>query len=214
MSGVGSRRGNICNCPGGRSRGLVNPPQYVGHLPALLCADKTLLEPSRVVTFYDAIRPSSTRCCILFAVVHAMFASTNSSLSRLVVLPAFVAQLVVMITSLAVSLPRVMSAPGCITTFFPKEIVIYTIASVVYESFLFGLTVYKYLSAKKEGWAGSSLLMVLVRDGLWAFALVLSMYMPLSMHVQGKLTSRKVAMIANTLFFTIAPATLAALGFP
>ena len=102
-----------------------------------------------------------------------MYAPTHPRLLRTLLIPSFLAQLIVVITSLAVALPRVMSAPGCITTVFPKEIVIYTIASIIYEAFLFALTVHKYRIARKEGWGSRTLLAVLVRDGIGAFAILL-----------------------------------------
>lgn len=105
--------------------------------------------------------------------VHAMYAPTHPNILRALLVPTFLAQLIIMVSSLAVALPRVMSAPGCIATVFPKEIVVYTIASIVYEAFLFVLTVHKYRTARKEGWGSRTLLAVLVRDGIWAFALVL-----------------------------------------
>ncbi|KAJ3531248.1 hypothetical protein NM688_g7600 [Phlebia brevispora] len=131
---------------------------------------------------------------ILMLRIYAMYAASRKLLRCLI--PSFVAQVLIMIASLAVSLPRVMSTPLCIATTFPIEIIAYTISSIIFESFLFGLTVYKFFAARREGWGKKSLLTVLVRDSVWAFAVVL------------------IAMISNTLFFTLAPATLAALGFP
>lgn len=40
-------------------------------------------------------------------------------------IPAFVVQLIIMIVSLATSLPKVMAAPMCTETIFPIEIVAY-----------------------------------------------------------------------------------------
>lgn len=106
-----------------------------------------------------------------------------------ILVPFFVAQILIMIASLAVSIPKVMATPSCIETTFPVVIIAYTcvyqtvcspllltfvyrISSIVFEGVLFGLTVYKYRGATREGWGQRSLLNILVRDSVWAFALV------------------------------------------
>lgn len=89
------------------------------------------------------------------------------------------------------------------------------ISSVVFEAILFGLTVYKFYGAANEGWGQRSLLNLLVRDSIWAFALVFSeWYLALSTVYSAQYILHVAAMVANTLLFTLAPATLAALGFP
>lgn len=168
--------------------------------------------------------------------VRAMYAGSRSLMHILI--PGFVVQILLMMTSLAVVVPRVMTAPHCISTAFPVEIIVYTyvplevftissddeadilpssISSIIFEGILFGLTLHKYLHARKEGWGERSLLNLLVRDSVWAFLLVLSMYAALFVVVpltDAHFNNPTVAMMANTLFFTLAPATLAALGFP
>lgn len=115
--------------------------------------------------------------------------TANRRLLQLLV-PAFVAQLIIMAVSLTVSLPKLMDSPNCEETIFPIEIIAYryysrfnicfavppntgsSICSIVFESFLFGLTLYKYYAARAEGWGSGALLTILVRDGMWAFLLV------------------------------------------
>lgn len=42
----------------------------------------------------------------------------------------------------------------------------------MFEGVLFGLTLYKYYTARAEGWGRAGLVNILARDGMWAFALV------------------------------------------
>lgn len=89
----------------------------------------------------------------------------------------------------------------------------------MFEGVLFGLTLYKYYTARAEGWGRAGLVNILARDGMWAFALVFGESSPPleveAAHMPERYVSvRAVANLANTLFFTIAPATLAALGLP
>lgn len=74
---------------------------------------------------------------------------------------------------------------------------------------------YKFYGAASEGWGQRSLLNILVRDSIWAFALVFSeWYLALLTIFSAEYIPLVAAMVANTLLFTLAPATLAALGFP
>ncbi|KIP06166.1 hypothetical protein PHLGIDRAFT_47005, partial [Phlebiopsis gigantea 11061_1 CR5-6] len=107
---------------------------------------------------------------ILIMRIYAMY-TANRRLIQLLV-PAFVAQLIIIAVSLSVSLPKLMASPNCEETIFPIEIIAYSICSIVFEGFLFGLTLYKYYTACAEGWGGGALLSILVRDGMWAFLLV------------------------------------------
>ncbi|GJE87387.1 hypothetical protein PsYK624_034700 [Phanerochaete sordida] len=131
---------------------------------------------------------------ILILRIYAMYTANRRLLYVLV--PAFVAQVTIMVASLGVSLPQVRDSPHCAEVVFPTEIIAYSISSVAFEGILVALTLCKYFIARAEGWGRAGLMTILVRDGVWAFVLLF------------------VANLANTLFFTIAPATLAALGFP
>ncbi|KAH9949320.1 hypothetical protein B0H21DRAFT_729621 [Amylocystis lapponica] len=78
----------------------------------------------------------------------------------------------------------------------PAEMVVYTATSILYESFLFFLMFTRYMRSRRGSWTNSSLMTVLFRDGAFTFAVVF------------------VAMMANTMLFTLGPRTLASLGFP
>lgn len=59
---------------------------------------------------------------------------------------------------------------------------LHSISSVVFEGVLFGLTIHKFLEAQKEGWGYISLLNVLIRDSIWAFALLFSKFKRVRRH--------------------------------
>lgn len=49
-------------------------------------------------------------------------------------------------------------------------------ASVLFQFLLFGLTVYKFIQAARSGWGEIPLVLLLVRDGTWAFFLLFCEY--------------------------------------
>ncbi|CCL99431.1 uncharacterized protein FIBRA_01449 [Fibroporia radiculosa] len=113
-----------------------------------------------------------------------------------VMLVPFAVQCVVMVVSLGLSIPRIMTSADCVEAFLPVEMVVYCATSILYETFLFGLTVGRYIKARRAGWGNVELLKVLFRDGMLAFVVIIA------------------AMSINTILFTLAPRSLAAIGFP
>jgi len=126
--------------------------------------------------------------------IYAMYGG-NLRLLRLM-LYIFFLQIVVMAVGLGLGVPKIMTSVQCVEIALPVGLVIYSAASIIYETFLFGLTVGRYVKAMRDGWSDVAILTILVRDGAWAFVIIFAI------------------MVANTLLFTIAPATLAAIGFP
>ncbi|EMD39433.1 hypothetical protein CERSUDRAFT_113079 [Gelatoporia subvermispora B] len=126
--------------------------------------------------------------------IYAMYGG-NRRLMNLM-MSCFAIQIAIMAIGLGLGVPKIMASSLCIETSFPVGLVIYSAVSIIYETFLFGLTMARYVKAMRNGWSDVALLSVLVRDGAWAFVIIF------------------IIMIINTLLFTIAPATLAAIGFP
>ncbi|KAI0788560.1 hypothetical protein C8Q75DRAFT_238834 [Abortiporus biennis] len=131
---------------------------------------------------------------LLILRVNALYSGKRTVLIS--ILTAYLCQIVVMAVSLAIGLPKVMSAYQCNVALIPVTLVIYSVASILFESLIFTLTMMKFYMALKEGWSHSTLLGVMVRDSILTFIVIL------------------VVMAGNTLLFSIAPATLAALFFP
>ncbi|KAI0089218.1 hypothetical protein BDY19DRAFT_132119 [Irpex rosettiformis] len=131
---------------------------------------------------------------LLMLRIYAMY--TGNKITIRTLLPAFVAQITIMIVSLAISLPRIMTSPGCEQTDFPVTIIAYSITSIVFEGFLFGLAMFRYWTAHNQGWEKVSLFQLLVRDNMWTFLIIF------------------IANLTNTVLFTLAPTTFANMGFP
>lgn len=45
-------------------------------------------------------------------------------------------------------------------------------STIIFQFFLFGLTLYKFIEAARLGWGDVPLIVLLVRDGTWAFFLL------------------------------------------
>lgn len=68
----------------------------------------------------------------------------------------------------------------CVRIYFEDEWLFLTYAtpsgaSILFQAFLFSLTVIKFVSALRDGWGNTPLLTLLARDGTWAFFTLFSM---------------------------------------
>ncbi|KAH9851308.1 hypothetical protein C2E23DRAFT_733276 [Lenzites betulinus] len=131
---------------------------------------------------------------IIILRVYAVYA-TQPKVMRFM-LSGFAIEVVLMAVSLGLSINKVRAGWDCKAADLPTEMVIYSTASIVYESFLFVLMMYKILGGAKDGFSDTTLLNSLVRDGAVAFISVYTI------------------MLTNTILFTMAPSTLVTLGFP
>ncbi|KAI0744527.1 hypothetical protein C8Q76DRAFT_700025 [Earliella scabrosa] len=108
----------------------------------------------------------------------------------------FALQVAIMAVSLGVSMPKIATGFYCKAADLPAEMVIFSTASIMYETFLFGLMMVGVIRGSKIGLSDTALLRVIVRDGAMAFV---GIYL---------------VMLLNTILFTMAPTTLVTLGFP
>ncbi|OSX66631.1 hypothetical protein POSPLADRAFT_1133430 [Postia placenta MAD-698-R-SB12] len=137
----------------------------------------------------------------------------NKPIARLMVI-LFATEGIVMLTMLGISIPRIMTSAGCVEADIPVELVAYSITSILFETFLFTLTIRRYLQARKAGWGNIDLLAVLFRDGAWAFAVIFGLS---RVYLADKSDANRIpaaVMVINTVLFALGPRTLAALGFP
>ncbi|KAI0698181.1 hypothetical protein C8T65DRAFT_660965 [Cerioporus squamosus] len=131
---------------------------------------------------------------IIILRVYAVYAAQRKILR--IMLLGFGLQVVIMAVSLGVSMPKIVAGFYCNAADLPAEMVLYSTASIVFETFLFGLMMVGVIRGAKEGYADTLLLRVLVRDGAIAFAGLF------------------LVMLLNTILFTLAPTTLVTVGFP
>ncbi|RPD63390.1 hypothetical protein L227DRAFT_599067 [Lentinus tigrinus ALCF2SS1-6] len=131
---------------------------------------------------------------IIILRVYAVYGARRKVLQ--IMLIGFGLQVAIMAVSLGLSMPKIVAGFYCKAADLPAEMVIYSTASIVFETFLFGLMMVGVIRGSKEGVAETLLLRVIVRDGAIAFLGVF------------------LAMVLNTILFTLAPTTLVTVGFP
>ncbi|KAJ6493451.1 hypothetical protein C8R45DRAFT_187782 [Mycena sanguinolenta] len=109
------------------------------------------------------------------------------------VLILFCLELVAMLVSFGFSLPGIKfdEERRCIVTHFPNSFIFYGASAVLFQTVLFSLTVLRFVQAIRAGWGKMPLLLLIVRDGTWAYFLAvlvlisdLSLY-ALKNHVYG-----------------------------
>ncbi|KAI0341189.1 hypothetical protein BDW22DRAFT_1430329 [Trametopsis cervina] len=74
--------------------------------------------------------------------------------------------------NLATVTPKLTVADDCFVRSSPKTFILYWIVSLIFETILFALTVFKFIGAVKAGWGKRPVMKEFVQDGTWAFALV------------------------------------------
>ncbi|KDR75166.1 hypothetical protein GALMADRAFT_249108 [Galerina marginata CBS 339.88] len=84
----------------------------------------------------------------------------------------FLLEIVGMVVGLALSLPGIQFDDICAVTFIPHSLVIYGLASILFQTILFALTMYKFVQGAKNGWGDIPIVKLLIRDGTWAFFLL------------------------------------------
>jgi hypothetical protein len=84
-------------------------------------------------------------------------------------------EIVGMCVGLGLALPGVTFDDVCVVTDVPTALLIYAGASILFQSLLFGLTLYKFLANLRSGWGDVPILKLLMRDGTWAFFVLFSM---------------------------------------
>ncbi|CCM03308.1 uncharacterized protein FIBRA_05436 [Fibroporia radiculosa] len=107
---------------------------------------------------------------VLIVRVYAMF--RRNVILRALVLILFVAEITAMITVLALSIPNMEFTTRCIIVHAPSLFPSYWIFSLVFETILFGLTLYKFFTSMSTHHHSGSILYVLARDGTWAYAVI------------------------------------------
>lgn len=98
---------------------------------------------------------------------------------------AFIVEVAVMIVTLALVLPRLTVTPECLVTSAPTMFMAYWLASLAFEVFLFTLTVLKFAHSVPSTNRAQSVLLLFMRDGTWAFAMIFGETMNRSIRLVG-----------------------------
>ncbi|KAJ6486967.1 hypothetical protein C8R45DRAFT_1145686, partial [Mycena sanguinolenta] len=85
----------------------------------------------------------------------------------------FCLELLVMLVSLGFSLSgiRFDDERRCIVTHFPDSFIFYGTSAVLFQTVLFSLTVLRFVQTIRAGLGKMPLLLLVVRDGTWAYLL-------------------------------------------
>lgn len=114
----------------------------------------------------------------------------NTAMRRLIV-GFFLLEVFGMIIGLALALPGITFDELCLVLGVPHSLIIYAYevswnlwvhradssipssgASIIFQTFLFSITVYKFYHAARSGLGDVPLIVLLVRDGTWAFIIL------------------------------------------
>jgi hypothetical protein len=102
----------------------------------------------------------------------------------------FLIEIVGMVVGLVLSLPNITYDNLCLVILAPRTLIIYAYAfsfhtsihtddhnasragAIIFQALLFAVTIYKFILAVRDGWGDVPLLVLLTRDGTWAFCLL------------------------------------------
>ncbi|KAJ7287285.1 hypothetical protein C8J57DRAFT_1283426 [Mycena rebaudengoi] len=76
-----------------------------------------------------------------------------------------------MCVGFGLSLPTIEFDDICLVTHISSTLLIGG-SILLFQSFLFALTAVRFVSALREGWGGTSIVSLIMRDGTWAFILI------------------------------------------
>ncbi|KAJ7244181.1 hypothetical protein B0H12DRAFT_1022681 [Mycena haematopus] len=107
---------------------------------------------------------------VLILRVYALY--HNSAIIRRVVVVGFSLEVCGMCVGLGLSLGGIKFDEICLTTAVPSTLIVYGGSTLLFQTFLFGLTVIKFIRAVREGWGDTPLVGLVMRDGTWAFFLL------------------------------------------
>ncbi|EKM60668.1 uncharacterized protein PHACADRAFT_203825 [Phanerochaete carnosa HHB-10118-sp] len=130
---------------------------------------------------------------ILIIRVYAMY--NRSKIIASIIVLGFAAEVALMVTTLALVIPKQTFTPDCLVASSPGIYMAYWLSSLFFETFLFVLTLYKFFQGIKLEYRQHSILFLFVRDGTWAYAIIFS------------------AMLLNTLMYQLVTTPLAGMGY-
>jgi len=88
----------------------------------------------------------------------------------------YITELVIVAVGFGLSVPKLVTDEYCTVLDAPPTFVVAAGAPIVFQAFLFVLTMVKFTQALKEGWGDVPLMRLLVRDGTWAFILLFAIF--------------------------------------
>ncbi|EEB99508.1 hypothetical protein MPER_00803 [Moniliophthora perniciosa FA553] len=104
---------------------------------------------------------------ILLARIYALY-FVNPRIQKLVGI-CYVFEISVMCVGLGLALPGIRFDEICVVTDVPTGLLFYAGATIIFQTILFGLTLYKFITGIRAGWGNVPIVKLLMRDGTWAF---------------------------------------------
>ncbi|PCH44917.1 hypothetical protein WOLCODRAFT_77953, partial [Wolfiporia cocos MD-104 SS10] len=107
---------------------------------------------------------------VLIMRIYAMF--NNNKAITAIVWALYAAEIITMIIVLAICIPRMVFTDQCTIIYTPTLFTSYWIISLAFETILFGLTIIRFCTSMTRELGKRSIMYVLVRDGMWAYAVI------------------------------------------
>ncbi|KAF5379357.1 hypothetical protein D9757_007674 [Collybiopsis confluens] len=109
---------------------------------------------------------------ILISRVHAFYLHSRSI--RWIVNISYVLEICAMCVGLGLALPGIQFDSICIVDNIPDILVVYFAGVILFQTLLFVLTAFKFIRSLRSGWGQVPIIALLMRDGTWAFFILLA----------------------------------------
>ncbi|KAK7054451.1 hypothetical protein VNI00_003649 [Paramarasmius palmivorus] len=104
---------------------------------------------------------------VLLARIYALYHTRTRT--RILVSVCYILEIVVMCMGLGFALPSIRFDEMCVVTGMPSGLLLYAGGAIAFQTLLFGLTLYKFIAGVRSGWGNVPIIVLLMRDGTWAF---------------------------------------------
>ncbi|KIK67865.1 hypothetical protein GYMLUDRAFT_797010 [Collybiopsis luxurians FD-317 M1] len=107
---------------------------------------------------------------ILISRVYAFYFDNRAV--RWIVSISFALEICIMCVGLALTLPGIRYDPICLNVDVPITLLVYAAGTILFQALLFVFTVFKFILAIRSGWGRVPIVLLLMRDGTWAFFVI------------------------------------------
>jgi len=122
---------------------------------------------------YQAVAVSLVLAVVDMILILRVYALYHGNVVMRRIVPSFfLIEIVGMVVGLTMSLHKVTFNDLCLVTNAPRTLIIYAAAAILFQAMLFTVTIYKFILAVRDGWGDVALIVLLIRDGTWAFFLL------------------------------------------
>ncbi|TFK24674.1 hypothetical protein FA15DRAFT_592102 [Coprinopsis marcescibilis] len=191
---VSSLRRGRCNSKNSDARSLQWSPAkviflFIRYMTIALQVSVSVANPEHgcgAVNLGWAIGGSIVMASVEYILILRVFALyPQNKLVRYTSVLLYVILLSALAIAIALGVPSIKSGDHCIVKEVPKVMMLTVLAPLVLQTVLFTLTSWKLAKALRNGWGKVPLVVVLLRDGTWAFFIVFGdcVYNPTIIHI-------------------------------